>query len=55
MRPEEVAQRDPRPWRRGSLAQVVAGFLAVSAVVVAVGVLVLTLLGFWDALGETLR
>jgi len=53
--PDQVSQRDPRPWRRGTFAQLVAGYLLLSAIVVGVGVLILAFLGFWTLLARMFR
>ena len=47
VRPEDVVQRDLRPWRRGSLTSLVLGYLWLSALVVVAGVLVAVALTLW--------
>lgn len=50
VRPEDVVQRDPRPWGGVSFTRLMAGFLALSALVVAVGLLALAAVAAWAML-----
>ena len=47
VQPEDVVQRDLRPWRPGSLTSLVLGYLWLSALVVVAGVLVGVALILW--------
>ena len=47
VQPEDVVQRDLRPWRPGSLTSLVLGYLWLSALVVVAGVLVGMALILW--------
>ncbi len=47
VRPEDVVQRDLRPWRRGTLTSLVLGYLWLSALVVIAGVIALVGLILW--------
>jgi hypothetical protein len=43
IRPDQVVQRDLRPWNRASLTLVVVRFLVLSALIVAAGTVLLVL------------